>query len=294
MIRTSLSIALVLALAGCKKEPRGKGQAEADMAKMQELTDQMCACRRTDKACADRVQDAMTKYSIDMAAQSSSVRDIKPTAAEMKKMTELGQKYAECMTAAVTQPEPLPPSPEPVPPATPWTPAEVKAPATVEQLLAAARAWAPGVDDQFRIADLEAFYVDADGIVDADSGRVTIEPGLAPPGQEDDPKRRTGAPVKPSAARSTACLEVSWTAENGWARSPRSRCFDALTPFPRCTVAAIWKRAIAKGAPADALAVLKLREGAPRRWSFAIKDQPRNVDIRYSFDDDCELAVEKP
>ena len=80
---------------------RGKAsQVDIAMATMSEFADQMCGC--TGKSCADRVQDRMTKWSTDMAAQGGEMKDEKPNAATMRKMTEVGQKYAECMTVAMT------------------------------------------------------------------------------------------------------------------------------------------------------------------------------------------------
>ena len=71
------------------------------MAKMGGFADDMCKCK--DKACADKVQEGMTKWSTDMAAKGGDKKaDEKPDEAMMKKMTEVGQKYAECMTKAMT------------------------------------------------------------------------------------------------------------------------------------------------------------------------------------------------
>jgi len=70
------------------------------MAKMEEFSNEMCKCK--DKACADKVQEGMTKWSTDMAAKGGEKKDEKRTRRPMKKMTEIGQKYAECMTKAMT------------------------------------------------------------------------------------------------------------------------------------------------------------------------------------------------
>jgi hypothetical protein len=288
MTRIAILIAVV-ALSGCKTESKTKSAVAAAMAKMSEFADAMCACK--DRACTDVVQESMTRWSADMAAKGDHRMDDRPDEAAMKKMTEIGQQYAECMTRAMMASEPPPPPPPK--PAKPEVPTVVASPATVEQLLAAARVWARGAHEQLQVVDLDVFYVDADGTLDPDSGKVRIELGRATP-SADDPKRRTGAPVKPAPTQPTSCMELSWTAADGWVQQSRGSCREAVIPYPRCTVPVIWKRAIAKGAPADALAVLHVQERTPRRWSFAITDEPRNVAIQYSFDDDCELVVEKP
>jgi hypothetical protein len=94
-----LAAASLFTVSACKKKSGG-GAGEA-MAKMSEFADEMCKCK--DKACADKVQEGMTKWSTDMAAKGGDKKaDEKPDEATMKKMTEVGQKYAECMTKAMT------------------------------------------------------------------------------------------------------------------------------------------------------------------------------------------------
>lgn len=291
MTRIVFVLAFLAALGGCKKQSStsssSRGGIAAALAKMGEFAHSMCQC--TDKACADAVQERMTKWATD-AANNDEWSKQKPDEATMKKMTEVGQKYAECMTTAMAPP-PEPPPPPPAPEKPP-NPAAVPAPATVDALFASARTWARGEHDQLRIVSLDLYYVGADGVVDPNFGKVSIELGGASQ-IADDPKRRTGAPVVPAASQPTTCMEVSWTAK-GWTKSTLGACRDASAAFPRCPVTAVWKRAIDNGAPADALAVLRLREGAKRKWSFSISDEPRKIEINHSFDDDCELAVEKP
>lgn len=93
-----LAAASLLTVGACKK--KGGGDAGEAMAKMEEFSTEMCKCK--DKACADKVQEGMTKWSTDMAAKGGAKKDEKPDEASMKKMTEIGQKYAECMTKAMT------------------------------------------------------------------------------------------------------------------------------------------------------------------------------------------------
>ena len=86
--------AMSLASFGCKK----KGGAGEAMAKMGEFKDQMCACK--DKKCADGVQDAMNKWSAENAKNAGDKPE-KPDEETMKKMSEVGTKYGECMATAM-------------------------------------------------------------------------------------------------------------------------------------------------------------------------------------------------
>jgi hypothetical protein len=281
MNRIVIVLAMIAALAGCKK--KSTSTAGEALAKMSEFADSMCLCK--DKACAEAVQERMTKWSTDMAAKAGSARDEKPSDEMIKKMTTIGQQYAECMTSAYGS--------EPTPWATkPEVPATVAAPVTVEALLTSARTWASGEHKQLHVVQLDVSYVGADGIVDPAHGKVRIQLGRTTQGA-DDPKRRTGAPIVPVASQPTSCMELWWTAA-GWTKQALASCLDAAAPFPRCPVTTLWKRAIEKGAPADALAVLTLRESAKRQWTFAISDELRKVAISETFDDDCEVVVEKP
>ena len=94
-----LAAASLFTVSACKK--KGGGGAGEAMEKMGAFAEDMCKCK--DKACADKVQEGMTKWSTDMAAKGGDKKaDEKPDEATMKKMTEVGQKYAECMTKAMT------------------------------------------------------------------------------------------------------------------------------------------------------------------------------------------------
>jgi len=76
-----------LAFAGCKK----KGNDA--MAKMESFEKQMCECK--DKACADKVQDEMTKWAADASKMAKSDESDPEMA---KKSGEVMAKYTECMT----------------------------------------------------------------------------------------------------------------------------------------------------------------------------------------------------
>lgn len=65
----------------------------------------------------------------------------------------------------------------------------------------------------------------------------------------------------------------------------------------RCSVVDTWKKAIAKGAPPAGLARIELGVTSDRTWArtwtYVLQDEPRGIDIREVFPDDCPLAVEK-
>jgi hypothetical protein len=94
-----LMIALVatvslLSIAGCKK----KGGASDAIAKMEGFQKAMCDCK--DKACADKVQEDMTKWGTEAAKNAKA--DEKPDPDMVKKSGEIMTKYTECMTKLMT------------------------------------------------------------------------------------------------------------------------------------------------------------------------------------------------
>jgi hypothetical protein len=94
-----LATATLFSVGACKK--KGGGDAGEAVAKMTEFKDEMCKCK--DKACADKVQEGMTKWSTDMAAKAGDKKEPpKQDEAMMKKMTEVGTQYGECMTKAMS------------------------------------------------------------------------------------------------------------------------------------------------------------------------------------------------
>jgi hypothetical protein len=144
-------------------------------------------------------------------------------------------------------------------------------------------------------------YVAPDGTLAQQYGALEItlqgpEPGPPP----DDPSRPTGAPV-PAPTTQRECRAESW--ENGrWVPSSHynhAMCFGSAPPGPlRCTVLAIWSRAITDGAPRDALAKIRVMQGmgaaGGSEWDFTIEDAPRNISFRRSYPDDCDPTVEAP
>jgi hypothetical protein len=68
------------------------------LAKMRGFTDRMCACK--DKACADQVQDDMTKWGMEMARNAK--RDERPDPDMIKESGEIMTRYTECFTKLMT------------------------------------------------------------------------------------------------------------------------------------------------------------------------------------------------
>jgi hypothetical protein len=110
MNKIMIAFVAVLSIAsfGCKKKG-GSGDA---LAKMGGFSKAMCECK--DKACADKVQEDMTKWGTEAAKTAN--KDEKPDPEMVKKSGEIMTKYTECMTKlmmAGTE------APKPADPATP-------------------------------------------------------------------------------------------------------------------------------------------------------------------------------
>ncbi|MFN0253640.1 MAG: hypothetical protein ACKV2T_42625 [Kofleriaceae bacterium] len=175
-------------------------------------------------------------------------------------------------------------------------PAPVPHPTTsvpIHELLAYAKGKAPGQTPVQVTID----YVRPDGMIDPAYGVVEVAFGSASADRApaDDPNRPTGAPVTTPAKPPppTTCSRLIWRA--GTWSSARLSCGTKVFEV-RCTVPIIWERAIAKGAPRDAVAKLSISmfaRSAPQ-WTFRIEDSVRGVSFRDTFDDDCGLVAEAP
>jgi hypothetical protein len=121
----NLSIAFLAAVslmtfAGCKKKPGGGDS----LAKMTEFKDQMCKC--ADKACADKVNEAYTKWGQEMQKEMGESKEPpKMSEEETKKQTEVATAYSACMTKLMTPAMTPPPAAAPAgdKPADPAAPA---------------------------------------------------------------------------------------------------------------------------------------------------------------------------
>jgi len=71
--------------------------AKEALDKMEAFSKRMCGCKT--KACADKVQDDLIKWSTEMAKQASSSR---PTADLAKRTADITARYAECMAKIMT------------------------------------------------------------------------------------------------------------------------------------------------------------------------------------------------
>src|SRR6478672_2278910 len=90
----ALVAALSLATFGCKK--KGGGAAAEALSKMEGFSKSMCECK--DKACADKVNEEMTKWGTEMAKNAGATKDEKPDPELAKKTADVMGKYTECMT----------------------------------------------------------------------------------------------------------------------------------------------------------------------------------------------------
>jgi len=291
MTRATLTVAVVLSLVGCKKErppppppPIPNTAFDSTLRTMRAFRDDMCRC--TDKACAAAVLERTNTWTKE--ADKTVANAPKLSGAQQGDLRAVSDAFTACMIKrmAVTD------GPAP-PPVKPTVPEAASPEVTVDQLLARAREFARATHPQLVIASVDAVYVDAEGKLDEDEGKLTLVLG-AMARAADDPRRRTGLPVKAPPVPPTGCQQLVWTRATGWNAEAVGSCIEALPPFPRCPITEIWKRAIAKNAPSDAVAVMQLREEPPRRWIFTIVDEPRKINIQHNLPDDCELTVEKP
>ncbi|MBL0214627.1 MAG: hypothetical protein IPQ07_12150 [Myxococcales bacterium] len=247
------------------------------LAQVRGHADRICAC--TDPQC-------ITTRTQELITWSQSAAHL-PTAADSPELAAQGARIQKCIDARGKPPVVLTGFPDA--PATPVTSADQLVRHTFDGLTG------------FAVARLELAYIPASGVLDPTYSKATVSYGTSRALLEDDPRRPLGAPVpdpEPEAViAKRQCPEVTW---RGGARSHVLRACQLVQPLPhpRCTVVEIWKQAIAKGAPPEALAVLSFRLGstpqAPPMWGFTIDDAPRKVHFVRYLPDACELAVEKP
>jgi hypothetical protein len=271
-------LALVLLLAACPS--RERANIEESIRTMEAFATKMCACKN--KACAEKVQDELVSWSQTTAAKSPEGRD-NPPEAQVRRLTAAATKYGTCMTTAMGSAAVIaPPVEADVPPASKTGDADV--------LMRSATAWVRATYPQHVPVSISIYFADANAMLDDTHGKLYASFGrVAPTG--DDPKRKTGAPITKAAVND--CFGLVWDRERGWVKV-REQCAQAYEAGIRCSVREIWKRAIAAGAPADALATLTITlKPGTRAWGFWITDEPRGVDISQGFEDDCAMVVEQ-
>ncbi len=166
----------------------------------------------------------------------------------------------------------------------------------VQQYLAEAVADATSQWSDAELMKITADYVDSTGRaqLDVDGARLSYWFRSPSRAQPPDPPSRIGLPAptrtKPCQLRERIHYKGDTSLSSDTQTDSSPGC-GASVPGPlRCTVREIWQRAIAKGAPASALASIWLRtEGDPpkRTWHFEINDATHAHDVRVRFDDDC-------
>lgn len=269
---------------GCKKS---SSSVETQIQKLSDFASRMCTCN--DKACAERVNNDLQEF-----ARQAPRPTVKPRQADVDRMNAEATRYQQCMQRAIAwlPPPELPVEPaKPVEPPKPILPADPAKPIDADKMFASARTWASQQHAELQLLRAVTSYVDVEGMLDPEEVRFELELGYV--SAADDPKRRTGAPVRDRKAPAR-CPRLQFSPVSGWSTYDLP-CTPAPPGFPHCSLRDIWKRAIAKGAPTDAVAVVTYdpRTKDPA-WRFAISDGPRGVAIAHRFADDCELVLEQP
>jgi hypothetical protein len=238
-----------------------------------------------------------------------------------------GQKKEEKVAAPAktepAQPTPVAPAP-PVPTPDPWldrrpaepaaTPPPVAAPpqvgfdtdklkvpaagTPVEALLQDVHTVMRATAPELVLTKIVGSYLRKDGALDPTYGRLELELHVldSVDGVIDDPNRPTGAPVpdvEPAEKPRDRCPKLTFGG-GGWISEDRSCTkMKQLAGGPRCSVAQIWTKAIAQGAPDNAVAILQF-DARGGSWTFRITDKLRGVSFYRSYTDDCTTATVPP
>ena len=137
------------------------------------------------------------------------------------------------------------------------------------------------------VPDAVLFRIDADGIYPDGHADIT----LADHGSIDfrfiSPWRAKGDPSLPVGAKQDyKCMfRIMMDGEGAWAAPINGfECKESLLGPPKCTTREVWKKALAKGAPQNAIAELGYRGwNSKARWYFSIE----GTKFSEVFDDDC-------
>lgn len=200
-------------------------------------------------------------------------------------------------------PEPAPEAAQPVavpvapPPVFPidklsTLPADAPAERVIDDVRRAVREVAP----ELGLTDIDVLYVRKDGTLDPTYGSLRIVLALsdAPDGVVDDPARPTGAPIpEPTAVeqKRTSCPTLTF-AKGVWSVQA-SGCRKAKRFLEPCSITGLWTRALAAGAPADAVATLRATI-ALDFWTFRIVDKVRKVEFQKYLHDCAPPAAPRP
>lgn len=273
-------VALVIAVGACRAEESAAVREMRE--RIEAFATEMCAC--TGRACVEGLQVARASWSTGM----TTPRKVPPAVlTQMEASNERARACEHRIMATSASPSPDHPAIDAGVPADAGPP-PIASPAEAQEVLRVARDWGGGE----RVARLDVAYVGADGVLDPEFGKVTARFGAAPV-SGDDPTRRTGLPVKPPPEQTAPCRRTVWSATTGWSFEDVP-CKPVAAVGPRCPLPEVWNKAIAMGAPADAIASITYDTTMTPIWLFVIRDAPRDVNVQLAVPDDCALAVEAP
>ncbi len=144
------------------------------------------------------------------------------------------------------------------------------------------------------IGDVTAKYARSNGHLDPKLGELFVRRIYPTDKRGRESERPLGGPILWN--QTVYAGYLTWDA-NGIVKKRDSGYGDeqAVITKPACSIAQLWKKALAGGAPTDALAVITLLagdEGHPQRWVFTITDSPRKVFYRLEQPDDCPASAE--
>ena len=86
--------------------PEERGVIAEVMAKLEQFTDDMCACK--DRACTDALTQELTRWSAEMGRAHP---DLKPSETEMEEVMRVSERLSKCMMAAMGHGSPPSPTP---------------------------------------------------------------------------------------------------------------------------------------------------------------------------------------
>jgi len=262
-----VALLMLFAPAGCKRKQKAEGDST-----LVEYRDALCSC--ADMACIDKVNESFVPRLSPPKFQSGPddlpiIKQAQECITNLSTIAGASATVGSGSGSAATKPA---------------LPAKREA----DALINAARAWQK--HPKLAVSEIRISYVDPTGLLDGEFGVMRVAFGASQT-PVDDPKRKTGAPVKVDDTKPATCPTLFLDA-GGWSQSD-SFCPDVASYIPRCSVIDIWKRAIKAGAPKDALAVITFTNSEKPAWSFEITDAPRDVNISNAFPDDCERTLEK-
>ncbi|HET9621351.1 MAG TPA: hypothetical protein VFP84_08305, partial [Kofleriaceae bacterium] len=109
----------LVSVAGCPKKPAGDDMGPA-IAKLNDIRDQMCKC--TDKACADKVNEAYAKWGQEQAKTAPADKNAVANQEQANKIVAISEEITKCTAKAIAGAAAMPAG-EPAAPAAPAAPA---------------------------------------------------------------------------------------------------------------------------------------------------------------------------